>query len=171
MKFHGSDAVRNFMEETVKNDSVANPTVATVVSIFEEDFYDSHCNSLKFSECFKNNSLPGFATVATPVRHPDCRTFAHATAERRLRPPLGGLGASGSDALSDDWADMRENEFRMALAKIGSVEELRGLANRKKVLGLPHLKPWSAVQHNPIIPGFVISLPFCMNYGNSANKC
>ena len=100
VKFHGSDKVRNFTEETVKNDSVANPTVATVVSIFEEDFCDSNCNSLKFSERFKINSLPEFATVATPVRHPDCRTFAHATAERHLRAPLGGLGASGSDALS-----------------------------------------------------------------------
>ena len=102
MKFHGSDTVRNFTEETVKNDSVANPTVATVVSIFEEDFCDSNCDSLKFSEWFKINSLTEFATVATPVRHLDCRTFAHATAERHLRPPLGGLGASGSDALSDD---------------------------------------------------------------------
>ena len=85
------------------------------------------------------------------MRHPDCRTFAHATAERHLRPPLGGLGASGSDALSDDWANLREKEFRLALAKIGTVEELRGLANRKKVLGLPHLKPWSAVQRDLIM--------------------
>ncbi len=50
VKFHGSDTVRNFTEETVKNDSVANPTVATVVSIFEEDFCDSNCDSFKFSE-------------------------------------------------------------------------------------------------------------------------
>ena len=151
MKFHGSDTVRNFTEESVKNDSVANPTVATVVSIFEEDFCDSSCDSLKFSEWFKINSLTEFATVATPVRHLDCRTFAHATAERHLRPPLGGLGASGSDALSGDWANLREKEFRLALAKIGSVEELRGLANRKKVLGLPYLKPWSAVQRDLIM--------------------
>lgn len=57
VKFDGDDTVRNFTEETVKNDSVANPTVATVVSIFEEDFCDSNCDSLKFSECFKNNNL------------------------------------------------------------------------------------------------------------------
>ena len=57
VRFHGSDTVRNFTEEAVKNDSVANSTVATVVSIFEEDFCDSHCDSLKFSEWFKNNSL------------------------------------------------------------------------------------------------------------------
>ena len=90
VKFHGSDTVRNFTEENVKNDSVANPTVATVVSIFEEDFCDSNCDSLQFSELFKINSLPEFATVATPVRHLDCRTFAHATAERHLRPPFRG---------------------------------------------------------------------------------
>ena len=151
VKFDGDDTVRNFTEETVKNDSVANPTVATVVSIFEEDFFDSHCDSLKFSEWFKTNNLSEFTTVATPVRHLDCRTFAHATAERHLRPPLGGLGASGSDALSDDWADLREKEFRLALAKTGTVEELRGLANRKTVLGLPHLKPWSAVKRDLIM--------------------
>ena len=50
VKFHGSDTVRNFTEETVKNDSVANATVATVVSIFEEDFCDSSCDSMKFTE-------------------------------------------------------------------------------------------------------------------------
>ena len=69
---------------------------------------------------------------------------------------LRGFGLAASVALrkkqkrklgpSQDFADLSAEELRGALRGITSLEELEGLANRKRHLSAPHLRGWSDAQ-------------------------
>ena len=49
------------------------------------------------------------------------------------------------DAPTVDWADLSEKDFELALQTITTVEELNGVANRRRVLN-HDFKKWSEVQ-------------------------
>ena len=104
---------------------------------------------MAFSEWFKNNALQEGATVATVVTTPVARVGDIATAERQTRTPLG-VRLYASDAPTVDWADLSEKEFEKALLKIKSVEELNGVANRRRVLR-HDFKKWNEVQTSLIL--------------------
>ena len=69
---------------------------------------------------------------------------------------LRGFGLAASVALrkkqkrklgpSQDFVDLSAEELRGALRCISSLEELEGLANRKRHLSADHLRGWSAMQ-------------------------
>ena len=69
---------------------------------------------------------------------------------------LRGFGLAASVALrkkqkrklnpSQDFADLSAEQLRGALRSISSLEELEGLANRKRYLSADHLRGWSAEQ-------------------------
>ena len=71
-----------------------------------------------------------------------------ATAEPQTSPPLGGRLDAG-DAPTCDWADLSEKDFELALQTITTVEELSGVANRRRVLN-HDFKKWSEVQKSLI---------------------
>ena len=99
---------------------------------------------MSFVEYIKINALDELATVATPGLTPVASADDHATAEPHTNPPLGGCMNAG-DAPTVDWADLGERDFEKALQTITSIDELNGLANRRRVL--PHdFKKWNEVQ-------------------------
>jgi len=64
--------------------------------------------------------------------------------------PLLGVRLYASDAPTADWADLSEKDFAKALLKIKSVQELNGVANRRRVLR-HDFKKWSEVQTSLIL--------------------
>lgn len=74
----------------------------------------------------------------------------------KIEAYLRGFGFDASVALrkkqkrklgpSQDFADLSAEELRGALRGISSLEELEGLANRKRHLSADHLRGWSADQ-------------------------
>jgi hypothetical protein len=54
------------------------------------------------------------------------------------------------DAPSVDWADLGEKDFEKALQTITSVEELSGVANRRRILRHDFTQ-WSEVQKSLIL--------------------
>ena len=72
-----------------------------------------------------------------------------AIAEPQTGPPLGGRLDAG-DAPTCDWADLSERDFELALQTITTVEELSGVANRRRVLN-HDFKKWSEVQKSLIL--------------------
>ena len=148
VKFHGSDAVRNFPSHTVTNDTLSDTTETGVVfedlDPLENDTRATLERHLCFSEWFKINNLSlNSDTRATllglGVAGPD-----PATAEPHTSPPLGGRMDAG-DAPTVDWADLGERDFEKALQSITSVDELNGLANRRRVLR-HDFKKWNEAQ-------------------------
>ena len=146
-----SDNMRNHTESTVKNDTVATDFETVEWTPFADDTERQPLRQVDFSKPNNNNSL----TVPSDKSTTTCDSGGHpghiATAERHLRPPIGGLGASRSDALSVDWSRLSEKQFDAALQSITSVEELSGVANRRRVLNQPNLPMWSEVQKSQIL--------------------
>ena len=68
----------------------------------------------------------------------------------RLEPPLGGGRLDAGDAPSVDWADLSEKEFEKVLQSISCLEELYGLANRRRVLQ-HDCKQWNAAKRSLIL--------------------
>ena len=74
----------------------------------------------------------------------------------KIQAYLRGFGLDASVALrkkrkrklgpSQDFADLSAEGLRGALRGISSLEELEGLANRKRHLSADHLRGWSAEQ-------------------------
>jgi hypothetical protein len=150
VKFKNSDNYRHFAEDNVKNDSFCDSDVFTVATDDFDPFYcDSDATVVPFSEWFKINSLEVITTVATPLATPVVKADDIATAERQTRTPIG-VRLPASDALTVDWADLGEREFEAALKKITSVQELIGVANRRRLLG-QDFKKWSEVQQSLIL--------------------
>ena len=54
-------------------------------------------------------------------------------------------------AMAKDFADMTEQEFTAMLATIPNLGELKGIANRRKILNAPQLKRYSQWQRDLII--------------------
>ena len=57
---------------------------------------------------------------------------------------------SGVSLCEPDWSELKEREFTQCLKGIQSVQELEGVANRRKWLKAPQLKGWSEM-HKRII--------------------
>ena len=105
--------------------------------------------TLSFSEWFKINALEGGSdTLATPLT-PSVGRDDLATAEPQTSPPLGERLDAG-DAPTVDWADLSEKDFEVALQTITTVEELSGVANRRRVLNYD-FKKWREVQKSLIL--------------------
>ena len=148
LKFHGSDVFRNFPSNTVTNDTLSDTTETGVVfedlDLLENDSQATLERHLDFSEWFKINNLSlSGDTQATlfglGVAGPD-----PATAEPQTRTPLG-VRLDAGDAPTVDWADLGERDFEKALHTITSVDELNGLANRRRVLR-HDFKKWNEAQ-------------------------
>ena len=93
-----------------------------------------------------------YKMAATPVRHLQRAGIAldnRATTERQTRIPIGVRMVAG-DAPTVDWADLSEKDFELALQTITTVEELNGVANRRRVLN-HDFKKWSEVQKSLIL--------------------
>ena len=123
VKFHGSDTFRNFPSHTVTNDTLSDTTDTGVV--FED---------LDLLENDTRATLFGLG-----VAGPD-----PATAEPQTRTPLG-VRLDAGDAPTADWADLSERDFEKALQTITSIDELNGLANRRRVLR-HDFKKWNEAQ-------------------------
>ena len=153
VKFNGSDKWRNFENDTVKNDKICDSVATSVADVewspFECDNLRQNLRQINFAEWFKNNSLDNSCDNTTTTFDSGCRKDDIATAERQTRPPLGGRLAA-SDAPTVDWADLSEKDFELALQTITTVEELSGVANRRRVLN-HDFKKWSEVQKSLIL--------------------
>lgn len=153
VKFNGNDNYRNYPSSAVRSDTFCDTTDGGLV--FEDDeteFCDTDATvkrHLSFLDWFKINALgDGSDTVATPST-PSVVRDDHATAEPQTRTPLGVRLAAG-DAPSVDWADLSEKQFEQALQTITCLEELNGLANRRRVLQRD-CKQWSEAQRSLIL--------------------
>ena len=148
VKFNGDDNYRNYPSGGVTNDTFCDTTDEGVV--FEDDETEI-CDTvatvkrhLSFLEWFKINDLEGGSdTVATPST-PSVVPDDHATAEPQTRTPLG-VRLNAGDAPTVDWADLGERDFDKALQSITSIDELNGLANRRRVLR-HDFKKWNEAQ-------------------------
>ena len=143
VKFAGSENYRNFAAGNVTND-----THATL---------ERH---LSFSDWFEINALKSISDTQATLGEGKCRLDYIATAERQTRTPIG-VRLYASDAPSVDWADLGEREFEAALQTITSVDELRGLANRRRVLQR-NCKKWNAAQR-----GLILSRKFILENANA----
>ena len=155
VKFNGSDKWRNFENDTVKDDKFCDSVATSVAdanwSPFECDNLRQNLRQINFAEWFKNNSLEISCDNTTTTFDMGCRKDDIATAERQNRPPLGGHSASGSDAPIVDWSRLSEKQFDAALQSVTSVQELSGVANRRRVLNQINLPMWSEVQKSQIL--------------------
>jgi len=145
VKFPNSVNYRHFPSDPVTNDSFCDTYDSGLVESDEiQAGYDTTTTVLNFVEWFKINALDDRATVATPGLTPVASADDHATAEPHTSPPLGGRMNAG-DAPTVDWADLGERDFEKALQTITSIDELNGLANRRRVLR-HDFKKWNEAQ-------------------------
>ena len=128
IKFHGSDNYRHFPSGHVTRDT----------------FWDT---------CPKGIPNDDFDVIERDTNgtllDTKCPADDLATAEPQTSPPLGGRLDAG-DAPTVDWADLSERDFELALQTITTVEELSGIANRRRVLN-HDFKKWCEVQKSLIL--------------------
>ena len=145
VKFPNSVNYRHFPSDPVTNDNFCDTYDSGLI---EGDEIQAGCDTtttvLSLVEWFKINALDDIATVATPGSTPVASADDHATAEPHTSPPLGGRMNAG-DAPTVDWADLGERDFEKALQTITSIDELNGLANRRRVLR-HDFKKWNEAQ-------------------------
>ena len=153
VKFNGDDNYRNYPSGCVTSEMKCE--------MHDDDFvfYDHndpeceiHAKDLRnpnFSEWFKINSLHIPCEMDAKDFTGEFRIDDHAKAEPQTSPPIGGRLDAG-DALACDWADLSEKQFEQALQTITCLEELNGLANRRRVLQRD-CKQWSEAQRGLIL--------------------
>ena len=146
-----SDNVRNHTEITVKNDTVATDFETVEWTPFNDVIERQPLRQVDFAKPNDNNSLTMPSDNTTTTLDSGCRKGAHRDSGTTPTSPVGGLGASGSDALVVDWSTLSEKQFDAALQTVTSVEELSGVANRRRVLNQPNLPMWSEVQKSQIL--------------------
>ena len=96
------------------------------------------------SDWFKINALENSCEADAKQNDGAFRSEDHATAEPQTRTPLG-VRLDAGDAPFADWADLGERDFEKALQTITSIDELNGLANRRRVLR-HDFKKWNEAQ-------------------------
>ena len=148
VKFDGDDNYRNYPSNGVRSDTFCDTADEGVVF---EDNETEICDTvatvkrhLSFSEWFKINALEGGSDSVATVSTPSVGRDDHATAEPQTRTPLG-VRLDAGDAPFADWADLGERDFEKALQTITSIDELNGLANRRRVLR-HDFKKWNEAQ-------------------------
>ena len=154
VKFDGADNYRKYPSTGVTNDTFRDTTEAGVVF---EDFTDTENvtfatpkRQLSFSEIFNINALQGVSDTEATLQTVSVGRDDPATAEPQTRTPFRGVCLDAGDAPSVDWADLSEKEFAKALQSISCLEELNGLANRRRVLQRD-CKQWNAAQRSLIL--------------------
>ena len=164
VKFAGSDKYRNFEAGNVTNDTFCDTVASGVVFAdpvpLKNDTHATLERHLSFSDWFKINALQSRSDTQATLGEGKCRLDYIATAERQTRTPIG-VRLYASDAPSVDWADLGEREFEAALQTITSVDELCGLANRRRVLQRD-CKKWNAAQR-----GLILSRKFILENANA----
>ena len=149
VKFMGSDNYCHFPSGTVTRDTVPRGVLNENFDVVEWDTYRTLSGHPRFLKCIKNNALHNqWDTYGTPHRG-KCPADDLATAEPHTRTPLG-VRMDAGDAPTVDWADLSEMDFEKALQTITSIEELSGVANRRRVLR-HDFKQWSEVQKSLIL--------------------
>ena len=148
VKFDGSDNYRHFPSASVTNEAFCE---ASDNGFVFEGFGDAKSEaktkqkrSSGFTEWFEINALENLCEADAKQNDGAFRSEDHATAEPHTSPPLGGRMDAG-DAPTADWADLGERDFEKALQTITSVDELNGLANRRRVLR-HDFKKWNEAQ-------------------------
>ncbi len=164
VKFAGSDNYRNFEAGNVTNDTFCDTVASGVVFAdpvsLKNDSQATLERHLSFSDWFKINALQSRSDTQATLEEGKCRLDYIATTERQTRTPIG-VRLYASDAPSVDWADLAERDFEAALQTIISVDELRGLANRRRVLQR-NCKKWNAAQR-----GLILSRKFILENANA----
>ena len=147
VRFDGSDNYRHFPSVHVTNEAFCE---ASNNGFVFEDFGDAKSEaktkqkrSSGFVDWFKINALENSCEADAKQNDGAFRSEDHATAEPQTRTPLG-VRLDG-DAPFADWADLGERDFEKALQSITSVDELNGLANRRRVLR-HDFKKWNEAQ-------------------------
>ena len=165
VKFADSDNYRNFEAGNVTNDTFCDTVASGVVFAdpvsLKNDTHATLERHFSFSDCFKINALQSRSDTQATLGEGKCRLDYIATAERQTRTPFRGVRLYASDAPSVDWADLGEREFEAALQTITSVDELCGLANRRRVLQRD-CKKWNAAQR-----GRILSRKFILENANA----
>ena len=148
VRFDGSDNYRHFPSAHVTNEAFCE---ASDNGFVFEDFGDvkseaktKQTRSLEFVEWFKINTLVKSCEADAKQNDGAFRSEDHATAEPQTRTPLG-VRLDAGDAPFADWADLGERDFEKALQTITSIDELNGLANRRRVLR-HDFKKWNEAQ-------------------------
>jgi len=153
VKFHGSGNYRHFPSNHVTRDTFwdtcSNGVPNDGFDSTQRDTNGTLLGHLSFSEWFKINCLQNGRDTYETLLDTKCPADDHATAEPQTRTPLGVRLAAG-DAPSVDWADLSEKQFEQALQTITCLEELNGLANRRRVLQRD-CKQWSEAQRSLIL--------------------
>ena len=149
----GSDNYRHFPSNHVTRDTFwdtcPDGVPNDVLDVLERDTDGTLLGHLSFSEWFKINYLENRRDTTWTLFGAKCPADDLATAEPQTSPPLGGRLDAG-DALACDWADLSEKQFEQALQTITCLEELNGLANRRRVLQRD-CKQWNAAQRSLIL--------------------
>ena len=153
VRFIGDDTYRNFTSDDVRNEMKCEmPNDDFVFYDHNEPKCETRAKDLRnynFLEWFKINSLHSSCEMDAKDLTGEFRTDDHAKAEPQTRTPLGVRLAAG-DAPSVVWADLSEKQFEQALQTITCLEELNGLANRRRVLQRD-CKQWSEAQRSLIL--------------------
>ena len=102
-----------------------------------------------FLECLKIVDLEDFWDTSGTLLDTKCPADDLATTEPHTRTPLGFFIVM-DDVPSCNWADLSEKDLDHALLSITTVEELSGVANRRRVLN-HDFKKWSEVQKSLIL--------------------
>ena len=153
VKFPNSVNYRHFPSDCISRDTFWDTCQKGVpfdeIQVVERDTNGTLSGHLDFVEWFKNNALQSQRDTSGTLSDTKCPADDLATAEPQTRTPLG-VRLDAGDAPTADWADLSEKEFEKALLKIKSVEELDGVANRRRVLR-HDFKKWSEVQTSLIL--------------------
>lgn len=153
VKFPNSVNYRHFPSDCISRDTFWDTCQKGVpfdeIQVVERDTNGTLSGHLDFVEWFKNNALQSQRDTSGTLLDTKCPADDLATAEPQTRTPLG-VRLDAGDAPTADWADLSEKEFEKAVLKIKSVEELNGVANRRRVLH-HDFKKWSEVQTSLIL--------------------
>lgn len=153
VRFIGDDTYRNFTSDDVRNEMKCEmPNDDFVFYDHNDPKCETRAKDLRnfnFVEWFKINILHVPCEMDAKDFTGEFRIDDHAKAEPQTSPPIGGRLDAG-DALACDWADLSEKQFEQALQTITCLEELNGLANRRRVLQRD-CKQWSEVQRSMIL--------------------
>ena len=148
VKFDGADNYSHLPPAPVTNEAFCE---ASDNGFVFEDFRDAkseaktkQTRSAGFTECFKINALEISCEANAKQNDGAFRSEDHAKAEPQTRTPLG-VRLDAGDAPFADWADLSERDFEKALQTITSINELNGLANRRRVLR-HDFKKWNEAQ-------------------------
>ena len=148
VKFNFTDKYRQFPSDNVTRDTSWDTCEKGVpfgdLDVIERDTNETLLGQLSFVEWFKINSLKRSRDTSETLFGPGVPDPDPATAEPHTSPPLGGRMDAG-DAPTADWANLGERDFEKALQSISSIDELNGLANRRRVLR-HNFKKWNEAQ-------------------------